>query len=374
LGLEATIFEKTHDFERVGGGLLLHSNGQRVLAALGLLDLIRPVMRCSSMLTVELPGGKRLSTFDYRTLNIPYNHSAVVMRYHLQEYLLSAAEWAEVQICFGHRCTGVSYERGVACLHFANGSEYECDVIVAGDGIHSQARESVGLPAKKRAIGQAYLRGIAELPTEDATIREIWGPNGRRFGICPLPGDQTYFYCSVPLGAWRNILKHQLEFWIESWYSHGSDAVALLQAVADWQQVNYSEVHEIELRRWWKLPVFVVGDAAHAMTPFLGQGANSAMVDALVLMQLLAPALHLRGNLEQVGRSYQALRRPFVTRIQTTARRVGQIGSRSSAPARLFRDRLLGLSQRVGGLNRRAMLLGAGYNPKEERYFHFDAS
>jgi 2-polyprenyl-6-methoxyphenol hydroxylase-like FAD-dependent oxidoreductase len=368
LGLNVTVFEKTLDFERVGGGLLLHSNGLRVLEALGLLELLWPVLRTCSTLTVELPDGSRLSTFDYRTLAIPHNYSAVIMRYHLQEYLMSAVEWAGVPVLMGHRCVDVQYHHGTACLRFANGYEYECDVVIACDGIHSLVRDAVGLRTEKRPIGQAYLRGIADLRIEDSTIREIWGPDGRRFGICPLPGDQTYFFCSVPVGGWRKILKSQLEFWLESWHMFGPDVVDVVSVVGDWSQVNYSEVHEVVLRRWWKLPVFVVGDAAHAMTPFMGQGANSAMVDALVLMRLLAPVLQTGGNLNRVGRAYQALRRPFVTRIQTTSRRLGSVGSWSSAPARSARNTLMLLASMVGGATRRPLLLGAGYNRREERY------
>jgi 2-polyprenyl-6-methoxyphenol hydroxylase-like FAD-dependent oxidoreductase len=370
LGLNVTVFEKTLDFERVGGGILLHSNGLRVLEALDLLDLFWPVMRPCSTLTVELPGGRRLSTFDYRKLAIPHNYSAAVMRYHLQEYLLSAVEWAGVPVLAGHRCIGLRYQNGTACLVFANGAEYECEVVIACDGIHSAVRDAIGLRPVSRAIGQAYLRAIAQRQVEDDTLREIWGPDGRRFGICPLPGEQTYVFCSVPVGGWRKIQKSQLEFWLESWHIFGPQVMDLIAAV-DWSQANYSEVHEIDLRRWWKLPVFVVGDAAHAMTPFMGQGANSAMVDALVLMELLAPALRAGTNLNRVGRAYQSLRRPFVRRLQTTSRRLGLIGSWSSAPARHARDALMLLANSVG-TSRRMLLLGAGYNRREQRYFQLE--
>lgn len=367
LGLNVTVFEKTLDFGQVGGGLLLHSNGLRVLEALDLLDLFKPLMRSCSTLTVELPNGKRLSAFDYRKLTIPHNYSAAIMRYHLQEYLLSSVEWAGVPVLMGHRCTDISYANGTACLRFANGCDHECDLVIACDGIHSAVRDAVGLRSSRHPIGQAYLRAIAERRTDDDLIREIWGPDGRRFGICPLPGDQTYVFCSVPVGGWRKIQKSQLEFWLESWHIFGPRVMDLMAAV-DWSQANYSEVGEVDLRRWWKLPVFVVGDAAHAMTPFIGQGANSAMVDALVLMRMLAPALRSGANLNRVGRAYQSLRRPFVRRLQTASRRLGLVGAWSSAPARHTRDALMQLASTVG-TGRGTLLLGAGYNRREERYF-----
>ncbi len=223
--------------------------------------------------------------------------------------------------------------------------------------------------AEQKNIGKAYIRGVAEFRVEESKIREIWGPDGRLFGIDPLPGDKAYFYCSVPIGRWQDIVRTGLEEWIETWNSYGSDAIAVLRAVPDWEGVNYDELHEIKLKNWYKVPVFVVGEAAHAMTPYLGQGANSAMVDALVLMQLLARAFEVGDSLEEVGRTYESLRKAFVTRIQAMSRQQGNLSTLSFAPARIVRNWLLPLVLKVGWLNRRGVLLASGHNPKEEQYF-----
>jgi 2-polyprenyl-6-methoxyphenol hydroxylase-like FAD-dependent oxidoreductase len=366
LGLAATVFEQAPDFARVGGGILIHSNGQRVLDTLGLLDLMRPVMRPTQTMIVESPEGQPLCRFDYANLSIPHNRIAVVLRYDLQERLLAAATRAGVPIRFGHRCTEVSRRGDAVGLKFANGHAEEFDLVIASDGIHSPIRANLGLRAQEKHLGEAYLRGVADLHMEDSTIRELWGPDGRRFGICPLSGNQTYFYCSVPLGEWQDILPHRLEEWMAGWENFGPKVMAILKAVSDWSRVNYDELHEIKLARWYCLPVFVVGDAAHAMAPNLGQGANCAMVDSLVLMRLLAQALRTGDNLEDVGRAYESLRRPFVTRIQTASRQVGMLASWSSAPARFARRVLLWPLWKVGWLNRRAMLLAAGYHASEQ--------
>jgi 2-methyl-3-hydroxypyridine 5-carboxylic acid dioxygenase len=62
----------------------------------------------------------------------------------------------------------------------------------------------------------------------------------------------------------------------------------VLERVPDWYRVDYDEVHEIHLEQWSNPPVFLVGDAAHGMTPNYGQGANCAVVEVLVLTTLLA--------------------------------------------------------------------------------------
>jgi 2-polyprenyl-6-methoxyphenol hydroxylase-like FAD-dependent oxidoreductase len=369
LGLEVRLFEQAPDFQRVGGGLMMHSNGQRVLDALGLLGSFEPHMRLTPVVRLEAASGRTLAASDFRQVTIPYNRVAVVLRYELQEHLLAAAVQRGVRVDFAHRLTAATAEDGRAVLHFDGGTPHEWDLVIAADGLHSPTRKALGLPGIETAVGEAYLRGVGEHPSADATVREIWAPDGRRFGVCPLPGGRTYFFCSVPLGSWQDILANRLTAWVESWADFGPDVVAVLKAVPDWSRVNYSELHEVRLERWYRPPLFVVGDAAHAMTPNLGQGANSAMVDGLVLMRLLAGALRDGGDLEAVGQTYDRLRRPFVTRIQTRARQVGALAAATSAPGRWLRDWLLAVTGHLGWLNRREMLLLAGYNPAEEAFF-----
>ncbi len=369
LGLEVTVFEQASDFRRIGGGIAIQDNGQRVLEALGLLESFRPIMRHCPMAALELPGGKLLVAVDLRKASFLRHFPAVVLRYELQEYLLAAAISERVDVQFGRRCTGLSLDGDSTKLRFADGSEHECDVVIACDGINSRTRESAGLLARKTDIGRAYIRGVAEFRVDESKIREIWGPDGRLFGIAPLPGDKAYFYCSVPLGQWQEIVRGGLEKWIETWNGYGPDAISILRAVPDWDQVNYDELHEINLESWYKVPVFVVGDAAHAMTPYLGQCANCAMVDALVLMQLLARAVDAGNNLEEVGQTYESLRKAFVTRTQTMSRHHGNLITLSLTPARIVRNWLLPVVTKVDWLSRRGMLLASGYNPKEESYF-----
>jgi len=105
------------------------------------------------------------------------------------------------------------------------------------------------------------------------------------------------------------------------------------------------------------------------MTPNLGQGANSAMTDALVLVNLLAEC-EGRGGWEQAGARYQHLRKPFVTRIQDAALLGGRIASWTSPPARGLRDWFLRAGTTIPALRRASMRLTSGLNPAEEAYLH----
>ena len=359
LGLDAIVFEKAPDFSRLSGATLLQSSGLRTLDALGILDLCRPILRTTDALRVEQPDGRALVQLSYRGLDVPQPCAAVTLRRDLREYLLSACEWADVPVRFGRRCTGVSSDAAGASVYFADGGEIECDAVLACDGVHSRVCERGGLRSAFTAPGLAYLRGVAECATADSTVREICDQRGRRIVIYPLPGERTAFMCSAPIGEWRRIVATQLEFWIESWRTHGAEVVALLNATLAWDRVSYHEVHEVRLRRWSHGRVFALGDAAHAVRPQLDCGASAAMVDALVLLQLLAPALHGCVSLDAAARHYERLRRPFVARAQRAARRLDV--ARWSALERALRPAL--------PLSRRQRRLLAGYQRRETRYF-----
>ena len=367
LGLEPLVFEQAPDFRRVGGGILIHSNGLRVLDALGLYRGFAPKMNSVQKLFSVLPGGRVVGSVDYADLAIPFNRCAVVMRHELQEHLLVAAQDAGVRIEFGQKLMAFASNAGRGELEFESGMACEADIVIACDGYRSATRAAAGIPARIIDINQAYLRGIAERPVDTASIRELWGADGRRFGICPLPGDRTYIFCNAPLRKWEETLSAHLDEWIAGWSEFGDEVIGLLNSVADWSRVNYDELHEVRLREWARSPVFVVGDAAHAMTPNLGQGANSAMVDAIVLIRLLAEAAEHGTTQAEVAAKYQALRQPFAARVQTTARWMGAMASYKSPVARAARNGAMAAIQ-SRKMMRSAALIGAGYNPLEERY------
>lgn len=368
-GLDATVFEQARDFQRIGGGIALQSNGLRVLDRLDILPSLRPHVRPLRTFTIERAGRGALFSIDVGALAIPHNQVAIVARYQLQHTLLGAVTAAGVPVFFDRRCEGATWENDRVVLRFPGTIERGFDAVLAADGVHSALRASATLPTRERMLGWAGLRGVVELPPAVDAVREIWAPDGRLFGIAPLPGARTYFYCSAPLGRWRDILREgRIPDWIDGWRAHGAELVTILQAVSDWQNVSYDEIREVRVRRWHRAPVFLVGDAAHAMAPNLGQGANSAMVDALILVHLLADAERAGIGLEQVGRRYQRLRRRFVTRIQTASRWGGRIPRWRSPAVRFLADAMLRTQDRLPWLKRRAALLGVGHHAKESPY------
>ena len=367
LGLEAVVYEQAPELLRVGGGIAIQNNGQRVLHAVGLLSGFAARMAMAHTIAIEGPGGRRYATLDYGALRVPFPRFAVVLRADLQEHLLLGAVSAGVRVEFGRRCTDVARQGKDVALHFADGSVAESSVVLAADGVHSAVRAGCGFGGMPRAIGEAALRGVVKRPTAGGILREIWLDDGRLFGIAPLSQGRTYFYCSAPRGRWQESMR-DVGPWIDEWRAALPEAGEILGAVVDWTCVSYDDLREVTVRRWWGGGCFLLGDAAHAMTPNLGQGANSAMVDALVLVRLLHAALGGDGSLDDVGRRYQAVRRPFVRRVQTASRIMSLVASWRSPAARLARRSILAVGELTERVVPAGLRLGAGHNPREETY------
>lgn len=367
-GFEVTVFERAPSFERIGGAVGIQDNGLCVLEALGLLDAFRPFIEIAHSATLEAPPGRVLYRADFREIGLRHHGFAVALRYDLQELLLQSLLAHGVAIQFGRHCNGASAESDEVTLRFADGTTVSCDLVFACDGVHSIVRDSLGLRVRRRIANESYLRLVAPRKhPEPSRIGEYWAQDGRRAGAFPLPGDRTYVFCSVPLGEWRDILSYRLEAWIASWDSFGDPVTTLIRSINDWPNAVYDELQDIRVAPWCSGRVFVLGDAAHAMTPNLGQGANSAMVDALVLINLLVECGG-EGGWREAGQRYQQIRKPFVTRIQDAAWLGGRIASWRSASARALRDRFLMLGARFTPMRRASMRLTAGFNPAERPY------
>ena len=365
-GFDCTVYEQAPSFARVGGAIGIQGNGLAVLDAIGVLDRWRPHVEILKRVAVEAPPGRVISVADFRELALPYTGFGVALRYDLQETLLAAARGAGATILFNKRCVRAERLDRHILLSLADGGATTSEIVLACDGIHSAVRESFGIASRKHVVSEAYLRLVAPIRHPDPDrIGEVWAIDGRRAGSFPLPRDRTYVFCSVPLGRWQYILAHSLDEWVASWRDCGAPIATLMESITDWRGAVYDELTDLRAERWHQSGLFLLGDAAHAMTPNLGQGANSAMVDALVLINLLA---QYGGNVTVVGAKYEQIRRPFVTRIQRTALAGGRMASWTSPVARYLRDAFLRVGSRIGPVRRSSMLLTAGFNPREQSW------
>ena len=369
LGLEPDLFEQAPVFHKVGGAVGVQSNGMQALDAIGLLDDLRPQLCISQHVVLEAPPGHLVAQIEMSAGEVPYPGFAVIERHALQYYLVNALARLGGKVEHGMRCESATMSNNRIELRFQNGRRAQYDVVIACDGVNSPTRDSMRIPTKRIAPGEAYLRVICDTPHPDADrIGEFWAQDGRRVGLYPLVRNRTYMFCTAPLREWKEVRAHRLDEWLRSWSDFGEMIMHMFASVKDWHAAVYDELTDLRAEHWHRGPLFLVGDAAHAMTPNLGQGANSAMVDAVVLMRLLAEGLREHRSFDDIGRRYEEIRRPFVTRVQDYALRGGNAARWRSSIARGVRNFMLRNAFTIRPLARSTARITSGFNPREQNY------
>jgi 2-polyprenyl-6-methoxyphenol hydroxylase-like FAD-dependent oxidoreductase len=325
-GHEVTVFERTGRLEAAGAGITLFTNAMRGLDALGMRDGVAGRAAAARRVAILLADGRELAS----TPRDLFEGAVAIHRGDLQAVLAGAAG----EIRLGTEVTGVED----AVVHLADGSEERADLVVGADGVHSVVRRSLWPDAGPRYAGYTAWRGVTEYEVDPGRLTESWGA-GERFGLVDLGAGRTYWFATKNaaedegdepggrlaelrrrFGGWHAPIRDVLE---------ASDEGAVLR-----NDVFYLD----PLPAWSKGSVVLVGDAAHATTPGIGQGAAQAIEDAVVL----ARSLSERPVVEAL-RDYEARRRPRAERVLKMSRRADKGGQLEGRLACTIRNTLVRL-------------------------------
>jgi len=325
-GWQVEVFERAPEFTEVGAGLSLWPNALRALAALGVGEPVRGRAALEGQVGIRDAAGRWLSRADTAELERRYGQTAMIHRADLLAVLLAAVPGQA--LCPGVTVTGVRPDGTVA----RSGGESRADLVVGADGMRSVTRTSVwpDSPAP-RYVGYTAWRLVTP-PVPVTETAESWR-RGERFGYFPLPDGRVYCYATAnaPEGASDGGLAG-LRRRFGGWHQ---PIPALLDA-ADPDTVLHHDLYELPpLKAYARGAVVLAGDAAHAMTPDLGQGACQALEDAVVLGSVMASGAGLG--------AYDRQRRPRTQMIIRRSRRTGVIAQWASPGAVYLRNTALRL-------------------------------
>ncbi|MGV9453813.1 FAD-dependent oxidoreductase [Streptomyces sp. NPDC003635] len=323
-GWHVEVLERAPRLAEVGAGLSLWPNALRALAALGLDDRIRAQALSESGTGIRTSGGRWLSRVD---VTDPHNQQGPAVMIHRASLLSVLADALPAGVIrTGVEVGHVAPDGRVAHTEGSSAA----DLVVGADGIRSAVREALwpGAP-RPRYSGYTTCRMVTRPVAVDGG-GESWG-RGRRFGYAPLPDGRVYAFAT--LNAPENgprIGLAELRRRFGDWH----DPIPALLDATDEHAVLHHDIHELPpLRSYVTGRVALVGDAAHAMTPNLGQGACQALEDAVVL----ADCATARDGLLV----YDMQRRPRTQRIARRSRQIGRMAQTSSRSAVALRDGLL---------------------------------
>jgi 2-polyprenyl-6-methoxyphenol hydroxylase-like FAD-dependent oxidoreductase len=334
-GASVSLLERVAEPAAVGAGILLQPNGLAVLDALGLGGALRRAAWRTPPAAIRDASGSVLLELPLPDFGHGLDHALVLRRSHLYGVLLAAVRaHPAVTVGLGTQVTWVSPGGTVRSRRLGVEAESTADLVVGADGAASTVRACGDFGAVAHATGARYVRALVPGADDELGWGEYWTPLGL-FGGAPLGDGSTYLYldATAPPVA-RALAKQDLEGFRRRWAAALPPAARALQGLGSVDELLVNQVVRVDCQRWVDGRLVLVGDAAHAMAPNLGQGANSAIVDAAVLAAELAAAQPLE---EALGR-YAARRRPAVGWVQDAADRLARLSRVSHPVLRRGRD------------------------------------
>ncbi|MGJ6967080.1 FAD-dependent monooxygenase [Streptosporangium sp. G11] len=352
-GWRVEVCERATEFTEIGAGLSLWPNALRALAALGLGDRVRELGAVEAGGGVRDRAGRWLARTDNAEIERRFGMPLVVVhRADLVRTLVEALPGKTLRPAT--TVTGIHEDGDTVVAEHDRGS-LRADVVVGADGLRSTAR-SLGWPGARppRYAGYTAWRMITEpLPAPLASGAANWG-RGERFGYTSMPGDRVYCFATAtvpaggagPDGEWAE-LRRRFGKWAEP-------IPTLLDAVPEADVLRHDIYDLPPLPGYVGGRVALLGDAAHAMTPNLGQGACQALEDAVVLASCLDRAPDIASGLA----CYDRRRRSRTQDVVRRSARLGAVGQWSWPPAAGARDLAARLTPSSATLRSMTPILG----------------
>ncbi|MET8947831.1 FAD-dependent monooxygenase [Streptomyces sp. NPDC004542] len=327
-GVDAVVYEQSRAVAPQGAGIAVGANGHRMLRELGVARRLQD--SAVAPLRADFRHWSTGRRMVVHALSGAYEERFkapfwTVERSAVQQALL--AELGPEHVRLGARCAAVEDTGHGAVIRFADGTEAEADAVVGADGIHSAVRDSVFGPEAAVFSGTSGYRALipmerlAHLPELAEPVLWLWLGPGRHFIAYPVAGGRALnFLAVVPDRDWL----------IESWSTQGETS-ELLAAFDGWhpfvtavlaacERPSRWALYDREPQRTWSRGrVTLLGDAAHAMLPHHGQGANQALEDAVVLAHVLGGATPR--TVTEALRAYEQIRRPRTRLLQAGSRK-----------------------------------------------------
>lgn len=286
LGHQPVVFEAAPEIKALGAGLALAANAIKAFEYLGIADKVIPAGQPLDTFTILDQQGRPITVADNRALRARYGvNNFAIHRADLHRILL--AEMGDIPVFTGKKVNRfVQQEHGIT-LQFEDGSQHDARIVIAADGIHSPIRRQLLPDSKLRYAGCACWRAVIQNPGIELNgSSETWTALGR-IGIVPLKNNQIYWFLCINAPQNDPAMRAMKVADLASRFKDCHAPIPqILEATRDEDLIRNDIIDLKPVSRFAHGRILLLGDAAHATTPNLGQGACQAIEGAAVLLDV----------------------------------------------------------------------------------------
>ncbi|MDH5216096.1 MAG: FAD-dependent monooxygenase [Gammaproteobacteria bacterium] len=332
------LLEKQTQLATNGTGITLGINTIKILQTLGLFDPIAKKGRVLDRFEITDQAGKILSSVGI---------SRKIQQQNLATYGIHRTDLHKifaVNLNPSHLQLGKTVDRLVPGnkkieITFSDGTQSEYDLIFGADGIYSQIRNMLWPDSTLRYSGYSCWRCL--IPTNNSDrATEMWG-KGKRLGIIPINTSQSYVFLVInSLAGVESKETFSIQRIKKLYNKFGGPAQSVLDRLDRLEALTHNDLYDLPTPQLGDKRILLLGDAAHAATPNLGQGASMAIEDAFRLSKIILNA----SNDEDISSLYRSIRMPRVKRVVDMSYNFGRIAQWESTPGVVLRNAAMRLT------------------------------
>ncbi|MCF6325486.1 MAG: FAD-dependent monooxygenase [Gammaproteobacteria bacterium] len=337
-GYQVNLIEKSPHLRAQGAGLMLGINAMKVLESLRLSDEVINSGQSLAAINIVDAAGVLIGKSDNAWMEVKTGYKTIgIDRGALHNLLSKGLVPGDIRL--NATISSLVQRSKKVIITVNDGKNEEYDLLIAADGVHSSTRLLTGDTSQLRHSGYTCWRFVVDKPSlmESGQSYEYWG-RGKRFGLVPIGGNRLYCFATVNASVANCHYKNIDVDEFKALFSGFDGTVTnLLKGLSDDVRLIHDDLNDQIALCMQQGRVVFLGDAAHAATPNMGQGAAMALEDAAVLSECLA----VEKSIDDAVLAYERRRAPRVKTIRNRSYMIGKIAQWESPLACRLRNALL---------------------------------